>query len=71
MKLEWSIQFWLAKENQALLSYKIFDYVMRKVKDFFFGGWGIEMMQCVVSVKWYILNGNKYNIVNIAHRKRH
>ncbi|KAL7377556.1 hypothetical protein ABVT39_001233 [Epinephelus coioides] len=32
------------------------EYVKRKVKDFL----GIEVMKSVVSVKWYILNGNKY-----------
>lgn len=31
-------------------------FVKRKVKDFL----GMEVMQSVVSVKWYILNGNKY-----------
>ncbi len=32
------------------------EYVKRKVKDFL----GTEVMKSVVSVKWYILNGNKY-----------
>lgn len=44
------------RESGPVSAVKNSDYVKRKVKDFL----GIEVMQSVVSVKWYILNGNKY-----------
>lgn len=44
------------RESGPVSAVKNFDYVKRKVKDFL----GVEVMQSVVSVKWYILNGNKY-----------
>jgi hypothetical protein len=44
------------RESGPVSAVKNIDYVTRKVKDFL----GIEVMQSVVSVKWYILNGNKY-----------
>lgn len=44
------------RESGPVSAVKNVDYVKRKVRDFL----GIEVMQSVVSVKWYILNGNKY-----------
>ncbi|KAL3970579.1 LETM1 and EF-hand domain-containing protein 1, mitochondrial [Sarotherodon galilaeus] len=44
------------KESGPVSAVKNNDYVRKKIKEFF----GIDVMQSVVSVKWYVLNGNKY-----------
>lgn len=57
MKEALSIQFLQMKENQGLSKLsKILNMLKGKSKIFL----GIEVIQSVVSVKWYILNGIKY-----------
>lgn len=56
MKLERSIAFWPARENQGLSQLsKMLMMLWGKSKIVLV----IEIMWCVVSVKWSILNGNK------------